>query len=407
MKRTCGIVIAIILMVSCMFAYAEEQEHTHSWGSWTTKTAATCTAEGKQLRTCSDCGAMDEQSIAATGHSWGSWTTKTAATCTADGKEIRMCSECGDTEEQTIAATGHNWGSWTTKTAATCTADGKEIRMCSGCGDTEEQTIAATGHTIVIVQPAVDATCTQIGLTVEEYCSVCDYEAEQQEIPALGHQYKTVTYKPTTKSSGYQKHTCTVCGHEYRDNFKSKLAGKKAAPAATPTPAPVVEILGEFGTIVFDEFGISKQYVTEWDIAEEEGGAATENILTISAAADESGAYDLSELHLSFEMINQLKEQKVAAIRFVVGEAELWIPMSIFDDEALAVVKEDLDEPVGYVFTVDPNATLDADKAGCFVKMEMATAEDAFDVTGVSDGLVLRFEEAEIIVAESAVYPSI
>ena len=51
----------------------------HSWGEWAVTTAPTCEAEGVQSRTCSVCGASEEQTLPATAHSWSAWTTIVAA----------------------------------------------------------------------------------------------------------------------------------------------------------------------------------------------------------------------------------------------------------------------------------------------------------------------------------------
>lgn len=51
----------------------------HSWGEWAVTTAPTCEAEGVQSRTCSACGASEEQMLPATAHSWSAWTTIIAA----------------------------------------------------------------------------------------------------------------------------------------------------------------------------------------------------------------------------------------------------------------------------------------------------------------------------------------
>ena len=44
----------------------------------------------------------DKKDKCADGHTWGEWAQKTAATCVADGVNVRTCSVCGKTEEQTI-----------------------------------------------------------------------------------------------------------------------------------------------------------------------------------------------------------------------------------------------------------------------------------------------------------------
>ena len=75
----------------------------HSWGEWAVTTAPTCEAEGVQSRTCSACGASEEQTLPATAHSWSAWTTIVAATFLTSGTEERSCSACGATEQRAIA----------------------------------------------------------------------------------------------------------------------------------------------------------------------------------------------------------------------------------------------------------------------------------------------------------------
>ena len=418
----------------------------HSWSDWTTVKEATCEAAGTQRRICSECGKHEDKTISAPGHSWSGWTTVKEATCEAAGTQRRICSECGTTEDKAISAPGHSWSDWTTVKEATCTAAGTQRRICSECGTTEDKAIPAKGHTEV-VDAAVEATCTKTGLTDGKHCSVCGeilkvqetiealgHKAEkvegkaatcteagltdgekcsvcgetlkaQMEVPVTGHDYYTVTYKPTTTSRGYDKHTCKVCGNEYSDNFKDKLPSP--TPVPTQTPAPVIESLGEFGTIVFDVNGGGEHYSTEWETSDAVEDGEAENILVIIADPDEEGQYVLRELHLSFELIEQLKERNVDAISFVVGDAELMIPISMFDDEMLLVVKEDLEAPIGYVLTVDPNATNEAGESGCLVKIEIAAEDERFDVAEIATGMILHIADVEINVLESAVYDPI
>ena len=71
-------------------------------------------------------------------HPESSWQIKTAPTCTADGKKIRTCDSCGlILEVGTVAPTGHKMSKWTVKTHATEKNDGVEFRKCSVC-DLEE-----------------------------------------------------------------------------------------------------------------------------------------------------------------------------------------------------------------------------------------------------------------------------
>ena len=411
--------------------------------------AATCTTAGKEADTvCSVCRATiaTGKAIPAKGHT-EVVDAAVAATCTETGlTEGKHCSVCKIVlvKQETVPAKGHTIVA-DAAVAATCTETGlTEGKHCSVCKTVlvKQETIPAKGHTIV-ADVAVAATCTETGLTAGEHCSVCNYKVDQEVVPAkghtevidaaiaatctqsgltegkhcsecsetlvpqvevqaTGHDYKTVTRKPTTTSRGYDKHTCKVCGHEYRDNFKAKLQSPTSAP--TEAPALVMETLGEFGTIVFDVNGVGVQYTTEWEVSEAVEDEAAENILIIIATQDENNLYGLCELHLSFELIDQLKEKNVDVISFVVGNAELMTPISMFDDEMLLVVKEDLEAPVGYVLTVDPNATNDAGEPGCLVKMEIITEDERFDVAEIVSGMILYVADVEINIFESTVY---
>ncbi len=74
-------------------------------------------------------------------------TSTTAATCTASGKTVVTCDDCGETiSTTTIPATGHVSTS-TSTTPATCTTAGKTVVTCNSCGVTvSSTTIPATGH---------------------------------------------------------------------------------------------------------------------------------------------------------------------------------------------------------------------------------------------------------------------
>ena len=77
-----------------------ELPHTHSYTS--TEVVATCTNKGYTLHKCSCGSSYTSDETAALGHSWGSWTVVTQPTTQQEGKQIRTCSRCGATESQSI-----------------------------------------------------------------------------------------------------------------------------------------------------------------------------------------------------------------------------------------------------------------------------------------------------------------
>jgi len=94
--------------------------HVHSFNSWTTKTAATCTAIGTQTRSCT-CGETETKTLAKLAHTGGT------AICKAKAKCTRCKAEYGSlaTHKEKAAVT-----------KATTTKDGKTNTICSVCNKT-------------------------------------------------------------------------------------------------------------------------------------------------------------------------------------------------------------------------------------------------------------------------------
>ena len=78
--------------------------HTHSYGEWTVKIPATCTAAATMERVCLHDATHKEESRTtfALGHSW-EWVFTTPVTETTDGEETNTCSRCGETDGTRIA----------------------------------------------------------------------------------------------------------------------------------------------------------------------------------------------------------------------------------------------------------------------------------------------------------------
>lgn len=81
--------------------------HTHNYvGSALTQ--PTCTQHGTTLYRCS-CGKSYTDTVPALSHSWSAWSTLVDATATANGREVRYCSRCGAEEYSIIPATSANF----------------------------------------------------------------------------------------------------------------------------------------------------------------------------------------------------------------------------------------------------------------------------------------------------------
>ena len=164
-------------------------------------------------------------SIECTIHTFGDWVITEEATCTAEGTQTRTCSVCGTVETQTIAALGHT-EVIDKAVAATCTKTGlTEGKHCSVCNTVikAQEVVPAKGHTEV-VDRAVPATCTETGLTEGKHCAVCGLIfTEQKTVPAKGHNYIAKEVNPTYIANGYTLYSCSVCGYSYKDNETAKL----------------------------------------------------------------------------------------------------------------------------------------------------------------------------------------
>ena len=200
----------------------------HSYGYWETDRAATCTDGGTEVRICSRCSNAEYRSTSATGHSYGYWETDREATCTEEGTEVRICLRCSNAEYRSTSALGHSYGYWETDREATCTEEGTEVRICSRCGNAEYRTVSALGHDFSS-EWTIDkyVTCVEDG-EKSRHCTRCDEKTDVTKIPSVGkHDYIATVVKPTYTAQGYTLHKCSVCGYSYKDNKTAKLTLSK------------------------------------------------------------------------------------------------------------------------------------------------------------------------------------
>ena len=268
-----------------------------------------------------------EQSFTTTGsHSYGSWYTKTSATCTSGGTEERKCS-CGATESRSTSALGHNYGS----TYFEADHPHKYAHLCQRCGYKE-----FTGGNLAIYEkcdicynenlpskPCLNISSngfkesdnvsftwdptdktTHYNLTVEvlsgdEYKTVCrqtyvnsgfqatfgkgQYRAVLDSYNSnmfhqytsdwrdwvhnssdyvyfdieCAHEFLEEVVSPTYDNEGYTLHTCTKCGYSYKDNY---------TPALKPTELTGVKVKTHGTaslTLAWDKNASAKGYIIE------------------------------------------------------------------------------------------------------------------------------------------------
>lgn len=145
-------------------------------------------------------------------HAYGSWTTTTAATCTATGSKKRTCTRtgCGVSETQSIPATGHSYGMpmyfWSGYTSCTAT------RVCSNDNSHKENATATITSKVTTL-----ATCTTAGVrtyTATFSKSWADAQTKTETIAATGHKSSDwiIDSEATTLGAGSKHKECTVCG---------------------------------------------------------------------------------------------------------------------------------------------------------------------------------------------------
>ena len=300
--------------------WSPEQSFTttgsHSYGSWYTKTSATCTSGGTEERKCS-CGATESRSTSALGHNYGSWSTVTNATCTSGGSEKRTCSRCSNSETRSTSALGHNFGGiyyeavhphyyghkcsrcgYSEKTGGnldyyylctTCTHLTKpEITKITGdLVDNSEITIEWTasesdklanywldvfdpdGQNVVDVSTGKINSYTFIPVktgtyTIKTFAAPIGNKDGSGSVGAettieigCNHNYSTEIVNPTYDNEGYTLHKCTKCGYSYKDNYTpalklTELTGVKVKTQGTASL-----------TLAWDKNASAKGYIIE------------------------------------------------------------------------------------------------------------------------------------------------
>ena len=243
---------------SCITVYSFHMNtHTHSYGSWYTKTSATCTSGGTEERKCS-CGATESRSTSALGHNYGT----TYFEADHPHKYAHLCQRCGYKE-----FTGGNLAIY--EKCDICYNEnlpGKPYLNISSNGFTESDTVSFTWD-------PTDKT-THYNLTVEvlsgdEYKTVCrqtyvnsgfqatfgkgQYRAVLDSYNSnmfhqytsdwrdwvhnssdyvyfdieCAHEFLEEVVSPTYDNEGYTLHTCTKCGYSFQDDFVPALSHNK------------------------------------------------------------------------------------------------------------------------------------------------------------------------------------
>ncbi len=315
--------------------YVEKTGSTHSYGSWYTKTSATCTSGGTEERKCS-CGATESRSTSALGHNYGS----TYFEADHPHKYAHLCQRCGYKE-----FTGGNLAIY--EKCDICYNENLPSKPClniSSNGFKESDNVSFTWD-------PTDKT-THYNLTVEvlsgdEYKTVCrqtyvnsgfqatfgkgQYRAVLDSYNSnmfhqytsdwrdwvhnssdyvyfdieCAHEFLEEVVSPTYDNEGYTLHTCTKCGYSYKDNYTpalklTELTGVKVKTQGTNSL-----------TLAWDKNANAKGYIIE----QYKGGKWTQIAKTSSNTAV---TYTVNRLAADTTYIFRIKAYVIS------GESEIY-----------------------------------------------------------------------------------
>ena len=161
----------------------------------------------------------------------------TPVKCLEDGYTTYSCKACNESVVgNVVPATGHSQDEPVEENivAPTCTVPGSydSVVYCADCHaelSRENNVIPVLDHTPAeaVKENIVEPTCTEEGsYDSVVYCADCHTELSRENsvISALGHKYGEITViEPEYNQDGYSTHTCTVCGHEEKFDFKPAL----------------------------------------------------------------------------------------------------------------------------------------------------------------------------------------
>lgn len=273
---------AVTYTVECKSHVAGEPEVTK---------AATCTAAGEKVTSCSVCGAeMNKETIPALGHEWDNGVVAENVKCGDTADTIFTCKSCGDTKTETGAKVDHDWKlDETASVAPKCEVAGKNVYVCQRANcpvGTKEETVTALKHNWELDEEAyVAPKCADAGKNVY-VCSQanCPVGTKEEAIPALGHAFfgeLEVVTAPTADAEGKYTIACVNDGCTEVEEYAAKKL------------ATVVEHKDEDGNVILS-FKAEEPILPEdvmtlpvGDTVENEDGTFSETLVFASVLVDD------------------------------------------------------------------------------------------------------------------------
>lgn len=129
--------------------------HLHTYDEGVVTKKATCLENGMMTYTCTQCGAVKQETILASGHKYNEEII-TEVTCTESGLKKHTCEYCGDSYMETIVAKGHSYDDGVVTKQATDMETGIMTYTCTVCGSS-----------YTVVTPMINSSFVQDGTGAE------------------------------------------------------------------------------------------------------------------------------------------------------------------------------------------------------------------------------------------------
>ena len=236
MKFKLFCVVALVCAAIGLAGCATGPEHVHSWDNGVITQQPTCTTEGKEKFTCTECEATEERPVPATGHARSAPVKEHVEpnSCMEGGAydEVVYCLICENELSRNKVETqalGHIEGEPVKENEkpATCEDEGSydEVSYCLACKEEISRvtkTVPASGHAPAepVKENEKPATCVEDGFYDEVIrCKVCNYVIGSTHVivpGGEGHVWNSgeVLQEHSLTLDGIAKYTCTICGDE-------------------------------------------------------------------------------------------------------------------------------------------------------------------------------------------------
>ena len=190
----------------------DQKTEEHVWDSGKVIQMPTCKDTGRKEVTCTECGAVTEQTVPVTeDHTYGSWSQNDQA------KHTHSCGVCGKTE-----TAAHTWNSGTVIKQATCQETGSQKLTCTGCGAEKTETVPQTAHvygTAVSVDSdnhkSICKNCGKEDIFAHRYAE--SWESDENghffSCEDCGQEKDRAAHEPGPKATETTDQTCTVCSY--------------------------------------------------------------------------------------------------------------------------------------------------------------------------------------------------